>query len=75
MDILKEAIDRKLISGRGPTGLAAAAVYASCLYHTEHRTQKEVAEAAGITEVTIRNRFKELKDTLDLDLPENEMPF
>jgi len=45
------------------------------LYHTEHRTQKEVAEAAGITEVTIRNRFKELKDTLDLDLPENEMPF
>ena len=73
MDILKDAIDKKLISGRGPTGLAAAAVYASCLFHGEHRTQKEVAEAAGITEVTIRNRFKELKDTLDLDLPELEM--
>lgn len=75
MDILKEAIDRKLISGRGPTGLAAAAVYASCLHHAEHRTQKEVAEAAGITEVTIRNRFKELKDTLKLDLPEVEGQF
>ncbi len=32
----------------------------------ERRTQKEVADVAGVTEVTIRNRYRELKNALDL---------
>nr|MDP9288713.1 hypothetical protein [Thermoproteota archaeon] len=39
----------------------------SCVKTGEHRTQKEVAQAAGITDVTLRNRFKDLKDKLQLN--------
>lgn len=66
--ILEEAIKKGLISGRGPTGVAAAAVYIAGLLKGERRTQKEVANVAGVTEVTIRNRYRELKKRLDIDV-------
>ncbi|MDP2973487.1 MAG: transcription initiation factor IIB, partial [Candidatus Diapherotrites archaeon] len=66
--ILEQAIDKGLISGRGPTGVAAAAVYIAGLLKGERRTQKEVANVAGVTEVTIRNRYRELKKRLDIDV-------
>ncbi len=65
-EILKEATERELTSGRGPTGVAAAAIYIASLQCGERRTQREVAEVAGVTEVTIRNRYKELTDKLGL---------
>jgi len=46
--------------------LAAAALYVAALAQGEKRTQREVADAAGITEVTIRNRYKELIEKLKL---------
>jgi transcription initiation factor TFIIB len=64
--IVKKAISSGLISGRGPTGVAAAAVYIAALMVGERRTQKEVANVAGVTEVTIRNRYRELKAKLKL---------
>jgi transcription initiation factor TFIIB len=39
----------------------------ACVINGESRTQKMIAEAAGVTEVTIRNRYTELKRVLDLD--------
>jgi len=66
--ILQEAISKGLISGRGPTGVAAAAVYIAALLKNEKRTQKQVANVAGVTEVTIRNRYRELKEKLNLDV-------
>ena len=66
VDILKQAADRELTSGRGPTGVAAAAIYISSILSGERRTQREVAEVAGVTEVTIRNRYKELTDRLGI---------
>ena len=66
--IIDKAIDQGLISGRGPTGVAAAAVYIAGLIKGERRTQKEVANVAGVTEVTIRNRYRELKKELDIDV-------
>jgi transcription initiation factor TFIIB len=67
IEILEDAQKAELTSGRGPTGIAAAALYVSALIHGEKRTQREVADVAGVTEVTIRNRYKELLDELDLD--------
>ena len=67
MKILDKAQKIELTSGRGPTGIAAAALYVSSLIHGEKRTQREVADAAGVTEVTIRNRYKELLEKLHLD--------
>ncbi len=45
-------------------GLAAAALYLSCVKNDEDKTQRDVAEAASITEVTVRNRYKGLKELL-----------
>ena len=65
-ELLREALKRGLISGRSPTGVAAAAVYIAATMLGERRTQKEVADIAGVTEVTIRNRYRELKRFLKL---------
>ncbi|MEM4598623.1 MAG: transcription initiation factor IIB [Candidatus Diapherotrites archaeon] len=67
-EIIEKAIKKGLISGRGPTGVAAAAVYIASLLLAERRTQKEVANVAGVTEVTIRNRYRELKKELGIDV-------
>ncbi len=68
IELLKLAIKSGLISGRGPTGVAAAAVYIAATMKGERKTQKEVADVAGVTEVTIRNRYRELKEHLHLDV-------
>ncbi len=64
--LIKKALKKGLISGRGPTGVAAAALYIASAMHGEKKTQKEVADVAGVTEVTIRNRYRELKKELGL---------
>jgi len=68
MDILKDASKKELTSGRGPTGVAAAAIYISSILCNERRTQREVADVAGVTEVTIRNRYKELTEKLGIEV-------
>jgi transcription initiation factor TFIIB len=68
VEILREAAHRELTSGRGPTGMAAASLYIASVLCGERRTQREVADVAGVTEVTIRNRYKELTKKLDMDI-------
>ncbi len=65
--LLKRAEVSELTSGRGPAGIAAAALYVCSLLNDERRTQREVADVAGVTEVTIRNRYKELLERLGLE--------
>ena len=50
----------------GPTGVAAAALYIASVLLGERKTQRDVAEVAGVTEVTIRNRYKELTEQLEM---------
>jgi transcription initiation factor TFIIB len=64
--ILKTAEEIKISAGKDPMGLAAAALYVACVTNGENKTQRDVAEAAGVTEVTIRNRYKGLKISLSL---------
>jgi transcription initiation factor TFIIB len=64
---LKKAESSELTSGRGPAGIAAAALYVAALLNDERKTQREVADIAGITEVTIRNRYKELLEKLGIE--------
>ena len=65
--IIEGAQKMEITSGKGPTGIAAAALYIASLIEDEKRTQREVADVAGVTEVTIRNRYKELLKKLDLE--------
>lgn len=64
--ILSKASKMRLTSGRGPGGMAAACIYIATYLTNELRTQGLIAELAQVTEVTIRNRYKELISNLDL---------
>ena len=67
--IIREAKKKKAAAGKDPLGLAAAALYIACLKRGERKTQKDIAEAANVTEVTVRNRYKNLKKCLNLEMP------
>jgi transcription initiation factor TFIIB len=56
-----DLIDKEISAGKSPMGLAATVLYISCLKNGKNITQKNIAEAAGVTEVTIRNRTKDLR--------------
>ncbi len=60
--VLASAKKNEISAGKDPMGLAAAALYLSCVKNGEDKTQRDVAEAADITEATVRNRYKGLKE-------------
>ena len=66
VDVLNDAAKYDVTSGKGPIGVAAAALYIAAVLEGEKKTQREVADAIGVTEVTIRNRYKEMVDTLGI---------
>jgi len=68
--LIEEAKKKRVVAGKDPLGIAAAALYIACMLNNERKTQKEIAQSASVTEVTIRNRYKGLKRVLNLDLPD-----
>ncbi|KXA97885.1 transcription initiation factor IIB, partial [candidate division MSBL1 archaeon SCGC-AAA259J03] len=64
MKIIRKAQEERLTSGKSPSGTAAAAIYIASLKTGERRTQREIAKVADVTEVTIRNRYKEMVEEL-----------
>ena len=66
--IINAAKQKRVSAGKDPMGLAAAALYISCMQAGEKKTQKDIAEAAGVTEVTVRNRYKTLRRELGIGL-------
>ena len=64
ISIMKEASKRQIAAGKDPMGLAASVLYVSCLKTGENSTQAHIAKASGVTEVTLRARYKELKNKL-----------
>jgi len=69
VEILREADKKKGLAGKDPRGLAAAALYMACQENNDRRVQRVIAEAAGTTEVTLRNRYRGLKEVLNDELP------
>jgi len=65
-DLVEGARQSGMLSGKSPVGIAAAAVYAAALLTNEKVTQSQVSDVADISEVTIRNRYKELLEAEDL---------
>jgi len=54
-----------LISGKGPAGVAAACIRMASDIESMGELPKEIAEISGVTQVTIRNRYKELEGCLN----------
>ena len=67
VNILKVAQAHEESAGKDPMGLAASALYLSCMKNREDMTQRDIAEAAKVTEVTIRNRYKSLRLDQNID--------
>lgn len=61
IELLRRAKEDMILAGKDPRGMAAAALYLASIEGDEKRIQREVAEAAGTTEVTLRNRMKDLE--------------
>jgi len=61
LEIIDKAKLKGIVSGKNPMGLAAAALYAASVLEGEKITQDELANAAGITSVTLRKRYADLK--------------
>ncbi|MCF2137466.1 MAG: transcription initiation factor IIB [Candidatus Thorarchaeota archaeon] len=68
MEIINEARERGITAGKDPGGLAAAALYIAGIITDDRRTQREIAEASNVTEVTVRNRYKDLATSLQITI-------
>ena len=62
--IINEAKKKGIVTGKDPMGLAAASLYVASVLEGEKKTQKEIADVANVTEVTVRNRYKGLREAL-----------
>ncbi|HXQ91520.1 MAG TPA: TFIIB-type zinc ribbon-containing protein [Nitrososphaerales archaeon] len=60
LDLADRATESEISSGKTPSGLAAAYVYIASVLCSEHIPQREIAEIAEVTEVTVRNRCREI---------------
>ena len=66
LEILAKAKEMGVAAGKDPVGLAASALYVASTLSGEEKTQRDIAQAAGVTEVTIRNRYKSLRSALGI---------
>ena len=62
--LLNKAKKIGMVAGKDPMGLAAAALYLACIADGGNTTQRNISDASGVTEVTIRNRCVGLKQLL-----------
>jgi Transcription initiation factor TFIIIB, Brf1 subunit/Transcription initiation factor TFIIB len=69
LEIIQHAKEKELTSGMHPSGVAAAVIYIASIIGGESRTQHEIGEIAGVTEVTIRNRYKKIAKEIGLACP------
>ena len=66
MKMMVEIIKKGISAGKNPMGLAGAVLYISCKNHNESITQRKIAEAAGVTEVTIRHDLDSIMKMLKI---------
>jgi transcription initiation factor TFIIB len=64
MKMMTEIVKREISAGKHPMSIAATVLYMSSIKNGDNITQAGIANAAGVTEVTVRNRIKELNSKL-----------
>ncbi|MDV3278673.1 MAG: transcription initiation factor IIB [Nitrososphaerales archaeon] len=74
IEIVRMTEQREISAGKAPMGLAASSLYLAGVLEGDVKTQKEIADAAGVTEVTVRNRYKGLRADLGAELGLEEAP-
>jgi transcription initiation factor TFIIB len=64
INIMQKVTENEISAGKDPMGLAATVLYMSCIKTGESISQKDISYMAGVTEVTLRNRFKDIRNQL-----------
>ena len=67
LELMEKAQKKNILVGKDPVSMAASILYLVNVDEGHHKTQFEIAKEAGTTEVTVRNRSKELRQKLGLD--------
>ena len=67
IDVMNKITKSEISAGKNPMGLAATVLYIACLKTGVNIRQADIAYAAGISEVTLRNRIKDLKERFNLN--------
>ena len=67
MNIMHHVLQKEISGGKNPMCLAASVIYLSCVHNGENKIQKDIAQASGISQVTIINRSRELNNRIRLD--------
>jgi transcription initiation factor TFIIB len=62
-------IGRRTIIGKDSMSVAAAALYVACLLLGEKATQKEMADAAGLSKLSVTNAFGAVREEVQVTLP------
>ena len=68
IEIVNRAQKIGLTAGKDPCGLAAASIYVASMKNGERKTQREIAKISQVTEVTVRNRYKDLIKSLHINM-------
>ena len=68
LEIFEKTRNRNLADGKAPNGIAAAYLYVASILLGQNVLQRDVSSVAGVTEVTIRNRCKEILTTYKLSV-------
>jgi transcription initiation factor TFIIB len=68
LELMEQAQKNNLVVGKDPISMAASILYLVNIAERKPRTQAEIANAAGVTEVTVRNRSKELRKKLNVSV-------
>jgi transcription initiation factor TFIIB len=68
INILQSFVSKYSTSGKDPKGLCAGALYLVCKKRDKRISQKEIANVVGVTEVTLRSRYKELVNNLNIEI-------
>jgi transcription initiation factor TFIIB len=61
-ELVALALDSGIATGKNPAGVAGAALYLAGVERLQNATQSEIAAAAGVTPVTLRKRYYDLRD-------------
>ncbi|MFW9898354.1 MAG: transcription initiation factor IIB family protein [Candidatus Thorarchaeota archaeon] len=64
INVLKRFIQKTSICGKDPKGLCAGSIYLVAKLKNRRVSQKEISQVIGVTEVTLRSRYKELLKSL-----------
>ena len=68
LNILFKAKEKNITDGKNPLSLAASALFLAGIINEEKATQKDIAQASGVSSVTIRNVAKTLRKNLGVNV-------